>query len=171
MKSSFHSDTYRKRQEAEIEGEDLKEFFLLMYEVQRGNLTAAAKAANVSRGAVYLWREDKDWAAEMDALKVDTEEGRLDRAEESVDRLVGVDDGATSRWFLDRKGRDRGYGQVVRQRHGGVDGPAIKVDVEGDYPPRAASLEDWETQQEASRARLKAKRDAEQAARDDGNEL
>ncbi len=118
-----------------------------------------------------MWRQDKDWAARMDALKTDTEEGRLDRAEESVDRLVGVDDGATSRWFLDRKGRDRGYGQVVKQRHGGVNGPAIQVDVEGDYPPIPPSLEAWETEQEASRARLKAKRDAEQAERTDGNEL
>ncbi len=157
MKSAFHSETYRKKQEAEILGDDLKELFMVMLEVHKGNLSAAARAVNISGSAVYLWRsKDPEFKALMEEIRENTAEVRLDDAESAIDDLITVRDGATARWFLDRKGRERGYGQVVKQRHGGVDGPRIQVDVEGDYPPVPQSLEEWEEQQEQARERRAA---------------
>ena len=154
MKSPFHSDTYKRKQDAGLDLEDQKDLFLLMLEVNRGNITVAAMAAGISRQTAYNWKvQDEAFMARMAETIEDAEEGRLDRAEEMVDMLVETVDGATVRWFLDRKGRKRGYGQVVKQRHGGVDGPRIPVDVVGTYPPKPATLEDWEAQQAQAKAR------------------
>ena len=157
-KLAFHSETYRRKKELKLSREETQELFLLMYEVHKGNMTAASRAAAVSVTTIYEWRKgDPEFTARMDKVKLEAEDHRLDIAEEVVDESIEITrDGPMTRWLLDRKGRTRGYGQVVKQKHGGVNGPQIEVNIEGEYPPVPKSLEDWEDQQEQARARKAA---------------
>ncbi len=164
MALTFHSETYRRKKDLKLSREETQELFLLMYEVHKGNMSAASRASAVSNTTVYAWKQENlEFAARLDKVKLEAEERRLDIAEGVVDKLVEMtEDGATTRWLLDRKGRTRGYGQVVKQKHGGVNGPQIEVNIEGDYPPVPASLEDWEAQEEQARER-RAKEKSERA--------
>ncbi len=156
-----HKDEFFEKRDAGLDQAALKELFLITYEAFRGNHGLAATAAKIAYNTVYNWREaDEEFRVKMDEVKATTREVRLDNAEEAVDDLVEQRDGATARWLLDRLGGDRGYGQVVKQRHGGMDGPRIEVDVQGDYPPVPKTVEEWEVQQEATIAARKARKAA-----------
>jgi hypothetical protein len=84
----------------------------------RGNMAAVARAYGVSRPTVweFVWRhnlrgvrEEARWAKRQD---------ELDRAEGKLQAKIKAGDLRAIMYFLDRQGRDRGYGKPPEQPAG-----------------------------------------------------
>lgn len=66
--------------------------------------------AAVSTQTAYIWkREDEDFAKAVDEARRIGQENALDLAENGIMKLLKLEDQKTLRWFLDRKGKTRGY--------------------------------------------------------------
>ena len=93
----------RKRQEAQRRA---KEVFLQIFRKQAGNVTEAAKAANITRKTYYEWcRDDPAFAEAADDVK----ETLLDFTESKL--MKNIDDGKEISifFYLKCKGKARGY--------------------------------------------------------------
>lgn len=87
-----------------------KALFLELLEAKAGNVTEAAKAANIDRGTVYRWkREDPKFSQAV----ADADESLIDRVESAL--LNKIDGGDTTAiiFFLKTRGRNRGYNERV----------------------------------------------------------
>ena len=83
-----------------------KRLFLEALQNNMGNISEACKKANVGRTTYYDWlKADKRFAETVN----DLQESLLDLAETRVHELLDDGHPATCRWFLETKGKDRGY--------------------------------------------------------------
>lgn len=81
--------------------------FLAFFEIKQGNVSQACKACNVSRAAVYRWREDDEifrnyW--------IEVEESLKDEGESLLRELMQSRDTTAVIFYLKTKCKDRGYG-------------------------------------------------------------
>lgn len=86
-----------------------------------GVILRAAEACGVSRTAFYNFMEKHPELAEV---KRELDEELLDIGEANVVTNLKAGDGKTTRWFLERKGKDRGY--TTRQEQTGADGAPLE---------------------------------------------
>lgn len=96
-----------------------------------GVLSMVADSLGVTRQAIW---QRVQRSPELQAFKADVEERLLDLAEAGVAKKLISGDGTTQRWFLELKGKGRGY--VRRQEQTGADGapltapaPAVHIHV------------------------------------------
>ena len=78
----------------------------------------------VSRQALYKFMERHP---DLRVLRTEIEEELLDIAESNVIAAIRAGDMKTVRWFLERKGKDRGYS--TRQETTGADGGPLEFGV------------------------------------------
>lgn len=81
-----------------------------IYVEQRCNKTATAEALGMSRNNLYYKIENSD---ELRKMIADAEEGLLDRAENKLQELVEKGDFKAVKFYLERQGRKRGYGNTL----------------------------------------------------------
>lgn len=86
-----------------------------------GILSKAAEACGVTRKAFYAFM---DKHPHLEDLRAEAGEILLDVAEANVVADLNKGDGKTTRWFLERKGKDRGY--TTRQEVTGADGGPLE---------------------------------------------
>lgn len=86
----------------------------------RGILSKAAEACGVSRKYFYKFMEDYP---ELEEVRAEASDELLDIAEANVVQELERGEMKTTRWFLDRKGKDRGY--TTRQEQTGRDGEPL----------------------------------------------
>jgi len=86
-----------------------------------GIILKAAEACGVSRPYFYQFMEKHP---ELETIRAEASDVLLDIAEANVVADLGKGDGKTTRWFLDRKGKDRGY--TTRQEVTGADGGPLE---------------------------------------------
>lgn len=84
-------------------------------------LSDTAKVLGVTRQALFHFLEKHP---ELQALRADVEEEMLDVAESWVVAAIKAGDQKMIRWYLDRKGKSRGY--TVRVESTGADGRPIE---------------------------------------------
>lgn len=85
-----------------------------------GNMAAVARAAGVTRQAVYKYIESND---ELKAVKQECRESMIDNAESSLYRAIVNGEAWAVCFFLKTQGKPRGY--VERQEVTGADGKPI----------------------------------------------
>ena len=88
----------------------------------RGNFAGAAMLLGCLRVTITKRVEG---SVDIQNLLIDLEEALLDQAVDNVAKAIAKDDMQTTRWFLDRKGRGRGY--VTRTETTGPDGGPIPL--------------------------------------------
>ena len=89
-----------------------KKHFVEAYQKAFGNISMACKAADVSRGAYYLWLEhDPEFKAAIEALE--PEEIFLDFVENALAQKIAKGDTTAIIFALKTKGRKRGYQEKV----------------------------------------------------------
>lgn len=99
-----------------------------------GLITYAARLAGVSFETI---RRFVDETPHLQEVLTDVEEEMKDLAESKLIELIKAGDGASIRYYLSTKGRDRGYGNQTAIT--GADGGAVKVEVS---VPDLASMTD-----------------------------
>lgn len=87
-----------------------------------GIVTQAAEACGVARPTLYNFMKKHP---ELKEIRDDLDETLLDVAESNVIGALQSNDMKTTRWYLERKGKDRGY--VTRQEQTGRDGAPLLV--------------------------------------------
>lgn len=87
-----------------------KKAFLRAYKKSLGNIAGACQKAGVARTTYQNWMNSDP---EFELTVADMNEMRLDVVENKVMTAIINGDMGTARWYLDRKGKDRGYGQEV----------------------------------------------------------
>ena len=99
-----------------------KKRFVEAYQKAFGNISVACKAADISRGAYYLWmQQDPEFKAEIEALE--PEEIFLDFVENALTQKISKGDTTAIIFALKTKGKKRGYQE--RTEITGADGEAI----------------------------------------------
>lgn len=88
-----------------------------------GILLKAAEACGVSRLTFYKFMDKHPHLKEV---RAECDETLLDVAEASVVQDLNRGEMKTTRWFLDRKGKDRGY--TTRQEQTGADGGPLEFE-------------------------------------------
>lgn len=89
----------------------------------RGNLTAAAEAIGCTRQGLRLFINKNP---ELEEVRADALDTILDIGERHIfDAVRNGGDMKTVRWFMERKGKDRGY--VTRHEETGKDGGPIEL--------------------------------------------
>jgi len=87
-----------------------------------GIKSAAARALGVTRQTIYNYIiAHPEIKPQIDEICEIT----LDMAESKVYQAINEGDGQMVRWFLDRRGRSRGYGQTTRSEVTGKDGAPL----------------------------------------------
>lgn len=109
-----------------------------------GVISLAAQELGVTRQAVH-GRVNR--SPELQAWIADIEETMLDAAEAVIKEAVAKKDRQTTRWFLERKGRSRGW--VTRSEVTGADGaplpaagPSVKIVLQYVEPKPVGETED-----------------------------
>ena len=93
-----------------IDIESDKERWLSAIAKNAGMVTAIAKELGVNRKTVAKYRNEVEWVADaFDEIEAKT----LDEAEQTIQKAIRTN-AKVAGWYLDRKGRDRGYGKEVR---------------------------------------------------------
>lgn len=87
-----------------------------------GILSLSAEACGVARTTLYRFIEKHPHLKEV---RTEVDENLLDVAESNVVSALSEADMKTTRWYLERKGKDRGY--VTRQEQTGKDGTPLQV--------------------------------------------
>lgn len=102
--------------------------FLKAYEASLGNITAASNAIGIARTTYYLWR---DTDPEFVKACEDAIELQKDFVESQLMKLIRDGDSGSVRFYLQTKGRDRGYGDKMELTGaGGKDLiPSISIEV------------------------------------------
>lgn len=87
-----------------------KEAFLSAYIASLGSVTASAKKAGIERSTYYFWcNTDPEFKqACEDAIEI-----QKDFAESQLMKLIRDGDAGSIKFYLQTKGRDRGYGDKV----------------------------------------------------------
>lgn len=80
--------------------------FLEFFELNQGNVSKACKACNVSRSAVYRWRDDDDGFRNS---WIEVEESLKDEGESILRELMKARDTTAVIFYLKTKCKDRGY--------------------------------------------------------------
>lgn len=97
-----------------------------------GNYLATAEKLKISRQVV---RDRVERSPEMKRVIAEAEERLLDLAERRSAALINSSDGPQIRWYLDRKGRRRGYGPpnaaVTIEGGDGKSGVVVTVQING----------------------------------------
>lgn len=88
-----------------------------------GNLSKAAEACDVSRRAFYAF---VDKYPELEEVREEAKNILLDVAENNVTKDILRGEMKTTRWFLERMGKDRGY--VTRVEETGKDGAPVQFE-------------------------------------------
>lgn len=88
-----------------------------------GILSKAAEACDVSRQTFYKFMREHP---QLEDVRAECGEDLLDIAEASVINDLRNAEMKTTRWFLDRKGKDRGY--TTRQEQTGADGEPLQFE-------------------------------------------
>lgn len=88
----------------------------------RGIMSKTAEACGVSRETIVRFIKNNP---ELKAVRDEEDEILLDVAESSVIDAIENADMKTTRWFLERKGKERGY--VTRQEQTGKNGEPLQV--------------------------------------------
>lgn len=102
--------------------------FIAAYEASLGSVTMAAKKAGVDRTTYYHWcKTDPEFkAACKEAIEM-----QKDFAESQLMKLIRDGDAGSIKFYLQTKGRDRGYGDKIEVT--GADGkdlvPSICIEV------------------------------------------
>lgn len=92
-----------KKQEAS------KNQFLELYPKLRGNISVICIACKISRRTFYNWmKDDKEFRQEIEDIDID--ELKLDLAEHQLDNLIKNQHWGATKFFLEKKGAKRGYG-------------------------------------------------------------
>jgi hypothetical protein len=87
-----------------------KERWLLAITKHGGMVTLIAKELGINRQTVAKYRKTCDWVREaFDEVEAKS----LDDAEQTIQKAIKTS-AKVAGWYLDRKGRDRGYGKEVR---------------------------------------------------------
>lgn len=89
--------------------------------VHRGIILRAAEACGVDRSTFYKFMEKHP---ELKDVRNECDEELLDVAEANVIKALDDEDMKTTRWYLERKGKERGY--VTRQEQTGADGEPLQ---------------------------------------------
>lgn len=102
--------------------------FIAAYEASLGSVTMAAKKAGIKRSTYYLWcNTDPDFKAACE----EAIEMQKDFAESQLLKLIRDGDAGSIKFYLQTKGRDRGYGDKIEVT--GADGkdlvPNICIEV------------------------------------------
>lgn len=87
-----------------------KEKWLKAIRDQGGMVTFVAQQLGISRQTLAKYREELDWVKQ--AFE-EIEEETLDKANRCIQQEVGVNYKAAA-WYLDRKGKSRGFGKEVK---------------------------------------------------------
>lgn len=87
----------------------------------RGVILKAAQACEVDRSTFYKFMEKYP---ELKDIRNECDEELLDVAEANVISAIDDKDMKTTRWYLERKGKERGY--VTRQEQTGADGEPLQ---------------------------------------------
>lgn len=87
-----------------------KERWLNAIAKNAGMVTAIAKELGVNRKTVAKYRKEVEWVG--DAFD-EVEAKALDDAEQTIQKAIRIN-AKVAGWYLDRKGRDRGYGKEVK---------------------------------------------------------
>ena len=83
-----------------------------------GIVSYAAKSLNISRQYLSTWIT----ANEMRDVLTQIDEEAKDRAEAVIMEAIADKDVSTARWFMERKGKDRGYSQKIDSTVSNPDG-------------------------------------------------
>ena len=89
-----------------------------LYTKLQGNISAIAGVLKISRRQIYRWlKEDKVFKEEIENINVD--DLRLDLAEHQLAQLIKDKDFRAIKFFLENKGKSRGYGDAQTINHTG----------------------------------------------------
>jgi hypothetical protein len=87
-----------------------KDRWLRAIEKNAGMVTLIAKELGINRKTVAKYRKTVEWVGEaFDEVEAKS----LDEAEQTIQKAIRTS-AKVAGWYLDRKGRDRGYGKEVR---------------------------------------------------------
>lgn len=102
--------------------------FLVAFEIKQGNISRACKACNVSRSAVYRWRDDDDGFRNS---WIEVEESLKDEGESILRELMKARDTTAVIFYLKTKCRDRGYSERLELtgKNGSPIFESIKVEI------------------------------------------
>lgn len=116
----------RAKQPSMAPQRDVKGEFLLALQSELGDISAACDATQVGREQYAAWCEEDPWFARM---AQEVRERNLDRAERKLQALIQTGDLGAIKYYLDRQGKTRGYGeQSTLDVRGTVeDGTAVAV--------------------------------------------
>lgn len=89
-----------------------------------GIILKAAEACGVHR---HTMRKFIDEHPELEEIRQQAEEELLDIGESNIVTDLKAGDGKTTRWYMERKGKDRGY--TTRQETTGKDGAPLEMGV------------------------------------------
>jgi hypothetical protein len=99
----------KKKVEAPDKVVDRRGEFLLALQSSLGNVAETCVSTNTSREEFEQWLESDRWFARMVS---EVEQTHLDKAEEKLQQLIRMGDLGAIKYYLDRKGRGRGYGET-----------------------------------------------------------
>lgn len=124
--------------------EERKELALIMLQLYLSNVSAACRAAQISRRTFYSWLDNDDnFAARVYEIK----ESIIDYVEDRQLALIAALDGPQIRFFLQHQAKQRGYGKEARISHEYPDGlPAPSQHLHLHLPKQPETLADWEAQ-------------------------
>lgn len=102
--------------------------FLVAFEIKQGNISLACKACNVSRSAVYRWRDDDE---DFRNSWIEVEESLKDEGESILRELMKARDTTAVIFYLKTKCRDRGYSERLELtgKNGSPIFESIKVEI------------------------------------------
>lgn len=122
--SSPEKDREDSRNADRVTTKRLKRAVIVALNRTKGNTSAACEEAGVGRTTYYRWlKDDPKFFEEVEAVG----EKLVDDMETLFIRsTVEANDRRSMRWFLERKGRKRGYARVDRRELTGEDGGPIR---------------------------------------------
>lgn len=139
--------------------EDNKQLFLVIFDLNMGNIAATCRLVDISRACYYLWvKGDPGFAMAVNAVK----EGNIDFTESQLLSCIRDRDLSAIKYYLSTQAKHRGY--VYREEHAGPGGGPIPIDMDiTNYPPEPKTVAEWEEQIEEARKKRKDKKADEEA--------
>ena len=98
--------------------------------IHSGNMTLAAEQLGISRRTLYYWVDSDE---ELEDIRQEAIETRLDIAEEKLQQLIEQDNLIALIFYLKTKGRSRGYGNQPLQAPKDKTKTVISADEQGNY--------------------------------------
>lgn len=137
-----------------MDTEDKKQLFLVIFDLNLGNIAATCRLVGISRQGYYLWfKGDPAFAMAINAIR----EGNIDFAESELLQKIREHDLSAIKYYLSTQAKHRGY--VYREEFAGPGGGPIPMDVDlAHYPPEPKTVAEWEEQVEEARKKRKEKK-------------